>query len=272
MPDEQQTPPTSGPHGETDRPGRGRSFGAVARAYAAFRPSYPDAAVDWALDPVLARPEPPRVLDLAAGTGKLTASLVARAGQLTAVEPDPEMLAVLRAGLGDRATALAGTAEEIPLPDRSVDAVLVGQAFHWFDERRAGTEIARVLRPGGVLAGLWNADDYSVDWVRGYHDAAAEERDVLAVPAGGDRPDLLADHPDFAPCARAEFGHSRRLTVDGLIDVLGTHSWALVSTPERREEVFRRIRGYLATRRGLVGPDGSFELPLRTAVVRTLRR
>ncbi|WP_308190984.1 class I SAM-dependent methyltransferase [Pseudonocardia terrae] len=128
-------------------PARARSFGPSAEAYAAHRPGYPGPAVDWALGTVRGR-----VLDLAAGIGKLTASLVGRVREVVGVEPDPAMLARLRAELPD-VEAHEGAAEQIPLPDASVDAVLVGQAIHWFDPGRAFPEIARVLRPGGVLAG-----------------------------------------------------------------------------------------------------------------------
>jgi SAM-dependent methyltransferase len=250
---------------------RARSFGDVAAAYAAHRPNYPDAAIDWALEPVAARAEL-AVLDLAAGTGKLTKSLLPRAGHVTAVEPDPDMLAVLRAQLGDRVTALSGTAESIPLPTSSVDAVLVGQAFHWFDDLLAGREIARVLRPGGVLAGLWNYEDGSVDWVRGYHEAASAGQRVRGNPAGGDHADLPAIE-GLSGAERVEFGHSRRLTVDGLIDVLGTHSWMLMSTPEERARAYASVRGYFAARPDLTASgDGAFDLPLRTIVVRALRR
>jgi len=273
MADHQHTPPVAAvAHPADQPPARGRRFGTVAQSYAAFRPDYPAAALDWALAPLASlerRPEP-ELLDLAAGTGKLTASLARRSARVTAVEPDAEMLDVLRAELPG-VTALSGTAEHIPLPAASVDAVLVGQAFHWFDPERAGAEIARVLRPGGVLAALWNADDDSVDWVDGYHRAASEEDFVPAVRSSGPRSNLPVS-PEFGPSERAEFSHSRRLTVDGLIDVLGTHSWALVSTPEERAEVYGRIRAYLATRPELgTAPDGTFELPLCTEVLRAVR-
>ncbi|HEY1969157.1 MAG TPA: class I SAM-dependent methyltransferase [Pseudonocardia sp.] len=245
---------------------RGRTFGTVALAYAAHRPNYPDSAVGWALGPGTRREH---VLDLAAGTGKLTASLVARAGRVSAVEPDPEMLAVLHEQL-PTVHALAGSAEHIPLPDASVDAVLVGQAFHWFDPDAAGLEIGRVLRPGGVLAALWNYDDNSVGWVDGYHGAASEDRRVPGVPTGPDRADLPRLDL-FAPAERAEFEHSRRLTVDGLIEVLATHSWALVSSEAERTEVYRRVRDYFAGRPELFAEDGSFELPMRTFVARSAR-
>jgi SAM-dependent methyltransferase len=266
----------AGPAASADPPDRGRRFGTVAEAYAAYRPDYPDTAVDWALAPLMARASERELelLDLAAGTGKLTAALVRRSSRVTAVEPDPDMLAVLRAALAPPAgpvRALRGTAEGIPLPAASVDAVLVGQAFHWFDPERAGREIARVLRPGGVLAALWNAEDGSVDWVAGYHEAASVHRRVPGVPAGGDRADLPR-MTYFTPTARAEFRHTRRVTVAGIVGELGTHSWALLSTPEERAEVFAQVQDYLTGPCGPVkGADGVFELPLRTAVFRAER-
>ncbi|GAA1287436.1 hypothetical protein GCM10009634_36700 [Saccharothrix xinjiangensis] len=130
------------------------SFGAAADACAEHRPDYAPAAVRWALE---AAPGP-RVLDLGAGTGKLTGTLVALGADVVAVEPDPAMLGGLRRAL-PAVRALPGSAEAIPLPDGSVDAVLAGNALHWFDLAVAGPEIARVLTPGGVLAGLWNVVD-----------------------------------------------------------------------------------------------------------------
>lgn len=131
----------------TESARRAQVFGSAAAAYARFRPGYPDVAVDWALEPVDDR-RAPHLLDLGAGTGKLTASLVERpAVRVTAVDPDPEMLGELRARF-PTVDAVSGSAEAIPLPDGSVDAVLVGQAFHWFDAERAIPELVRVLRPG----------------------------------------------------------------------------------------------------------------------------
>src|SRR5262249_54933891 len=127
------------------------SFGTAAGAYAEHRPDYAQAAVSWALETAPG----PRVLDLGAGTGKLTGTLVALGVDVVAVEPDPAMLAELHRSL-PAVRALPGSAESIPLPDASVDAVLSGNAMHWFDMDLAGPEIARVLAPGGVLAGLWN--------------------------------------------------------------------------------------------------------------------
>ncbi len=140
---------------------RSLSFGAEAAAYERGRPSYPPEAIDWLLPPG-ARD----VLDLGAGTGKLTTRLVERGLGVVAVDPIPEMLELLSNSLPDT-PALLGTAEEIPLPDDSVDAVLVAQAWHWFDPERAVKEVARVLRPGGRLGLVWNTRDERLGWVQG---------------------------------------------------------------------------------------------------------
>ncbi len=148
---------------------RASSFGRQAAAYAEHRPDYARAAVDWALEPARGSGRL-RVLDVGAGTGKLTAMIARLAGppqvSVVAVEPDPAMLAELRRRV-PAVTSLPGTAEDIPLPDASVDAVLCGQAAHWFTMDLAVPEVARVLAPGGVFAGLWNMDDDREDWVAG---------------------------------------------------------------------------------------------------------
>ena len=109
------------------------------------------------------------------------------------MEPDPDMLAELRRGL-PAVTAMPGRAEAIPLPDASVDAVLAGQAAHWFDLDRAMPEIARVLTPGGVFAGLWNTDDDRVDWVAGLHEVTRphERRRVHLATARDDEDGIAA--------------------------------------------------------------------------------
>jgi SAM-dependent methyltransferase len=242
---------------------RARSFGAAAAAYAEHRPGYPADAVDWALEQVAGGPL--RLLDLAAGTGKLTEGLVAR-GAVTAVEPDPAMLAELRARFPG-VDALEGSAESIPLPDASFDAVLVGQAWHWFDADITFAEVARVLRPGGVLAVLWNADDARVDWVRGMYEAGRWDSTVIRRP---DEEPSLPAHPAFTPAGFTQFANPIPTTVDGLVATLRTHSWALTTEPAEREAIFDRIRAHLAT-----SPEtasGEFDHPLVTDVVRMVRR
>lgn len=247
------------------------SFGAAANAYAAHRPDYAPDAVRWAL-----RSAPgPRVLDLGAGTGKLTATLAAMDAEVTAVEPDRAMLAELRRGLPE-VTALPGSAESIPLPDASVDAVLAGNAMHWFDMAVAGPEIARVLAPAGVLAGLWNTVDDGVDWVAGLArvsgPAAIGPRDT---PASW-RTETASLHlprtdapARFGSPEQAEFPHSQRRTAESLVATLGTRAGMLVMPEDERESCLARIRSYLATRPETA--EGDFTLPMVTCVLRTRR-
>jgi SAM-dependent methyltransferase len=129
------------------------SFGRVAEAYERGRPGYAEEALD-----ALGLPASAVVLDLAAGTGKLTRQLVPRFARVLAVEPLEGMRAQLER-IVPGAEVLAGTAESIPLEDDAVDAVFVGEAFHWFGNEVAVAEIARVLRPGGTLAVLFNRRD-----------------------------------------------------------------------------------------------------------------
>jgi len=256
-----------------DRLRHGSSFGAAATAYAEHRPGYAEAAVRWALEPVRAR-EPLRVLDLAAGTGKLTATLIRLGADVTAVEPDPAMLAELRRSLGS-VTALPGRAEDIPVPDGSVDAVLVGQAMHWFDLSRAIPEIARVLTPGGVLAALWNVDDDRTDWVatlaqisKGkanvtllrWRDSAARARQERLAAAGSG----LFETPEAG-----EFEHRQRRTVDSLVATIATHSNLLVMDEPDRAALLAEVRDFLQARPET--SSGEFVLPMVTAVLRARR-
>ena len=150
-------------------PRRALSFGAAAAEYDAARPSYPADAVRWAIG------DARRVLDLGAGTGKLTRVVLDLGLDAVAVEPDGAMRDLIPA------ESYAGTAEEIPLPDASVDAIVVGQAFHWFDASRALPEMVRVLRPGGTIGLLWNLYDDRVGWVSALCDLCeAEARHSLS--------------------------------------------------------------------------------------------
>src|SRR4051794_16495074 len=133
---------------------RARSFDSLAEAYERARPGWPAAAIDALVDR-LGLGAGSAVLDLAAGTGKLTRLLVPRFATVIAVEPLDGMRAVLERVVPG-ARALAGTAEAIPLGDASVDAVVASEAFHWFDPEPAVAEMARVLRPGGGVAALYN--------------------------------------------------------------------------------------------------------------------
>jgi SAM-dependent methyltransferase len=247
------------------------SFGAAAAAYAEHRPDYAESAVGWALELAPG----PRVLDLGAGTGKLTATLVALGAEVIAVEPDPAMLTELRRAL-PAVRALPGSAEAIPLPDASVDAVLAGNALHWFDMAVAGPEIARVVAPGGILAGLWNVMDNRVGWVAGLErvsgSAAIGPRDTLsswrAATAGLHLPDIgLVAH--FGSPEQAEFQHGQRRNAESLVATLGTRAGMLVMPEREQGATLDRIRAFLASR-----PEtarGEFTLPMLTGVLRVRR-
>jgi SAM-dependent methyltransferase len=246
------------------------SFGAAAVAYAEHRPDYALAAVRWALETAPG----PRVLDLGAGTGKLTATLVALGAEVIAVEPDPAMLSELRHALPD-VRALPGSAEAIALPDGCVDAVLAGNAMHWFDMAVAGPEIARVLAPGGVLAGLWNVMDDRVEWVAGLTrvggSAAIGPRDTLGSwrPATADLHLPNIGIARFGSPQQAEFPHGQRRTADSLVATLATRAGVLVMSEQERQAALGRIRAFLASRPQTA--RGEFTLPMLTGVLRVRR-
>jgi len=258
------------------------SFGAVAAACADHRPSYADEAIRWSLAPLSATaldlPGPPaaapRVVDLGAGTGILTAALSRLGADVTAVEPDPEMLAELRRRVAG-AHAAAGCAEALPLPDASVDAVLAGQAMHWFDLDRALPEIARVLRPGGVLAGLWNVDDDRIGWVAELTEMCRRKGSNTLLRwrngAASPRPEQIqqASAGLFGPVETAEFPNSQLRTADSLVASIATHSNLLIMDITERQALLAQVSGFLRERRETSG--GEFRLPLLTIVSR-LRR
>jgi SAM-dependent methyltransferase len=242
---------------------RALAFGAAADAYDELRPEYPGSAVRWALEPAIDR-RPLRVLDLAAGTGKLAAAAVRLGAHVVAVEPDPAMLERLRRRLPDIRT-LSGTAERIPLTDSEVDAVLVGQAMHWFDRGQAFPEIARVLAPGGVLAAMWNAEDTQVDWVAGLVEKARSSASLNELRAR----QTMEPHPLFPVVDDAEFPHAVRRNVESLVAAIATHSYVLVLDDDERGPMLDKLRDYLRER-----PEtrsGEFEVPLITIARRAVR-
>lgn len=231
---------------------RAGSFGAAADVYDRSRPGYPVEAVRWAL------PEgAQRVLDLGAGTGKLTAVLLDLGLDVVAVEPSEPM----RERIPPRAQVLEGSAEALPLEDGSVDAVLVGQAFHWFDADRALAEMSRVLRPGGTVGLLWNVMDDSVDWVAEVAGLFGAE-DVVSHMDG--RPPF-AGHASFEDPTHDEFENAQSLDADLLVDLVASRSTILTLPEEERP-------GVLAQVREAAPEDEPFDLPYVTDAWRAVRR
>jgi SAM-dependent methyltransferase len=260
-----------GPADDEEHAARAASFGEVAIDYGRYRPGYAAEAVEWALRPILGR-NPVRVLDLAAGTGRLTEAIQDQDVDVIGVEPDERMREEFLRRVGGVAV-LNGSAEQIPLPDGRVDAVLAGQAFHWFDPARALPEIARVLSPGGVLAALWNLEDDRVPWVADYGRAAGDRtlytgfRDELDGDEAA-RWHWVPRHPAFGPTEVGDFANPHSYTLESLVATHTTHSRFLVMPRHERQAHVDRM---IATLRGTPGfPADPFELPMRTVVVRAV--
>lgn len=229
------------------------SFAGVADAYDRARPSYPEAAVRW-----LVGRQPATVVELGAGTGKLTELLVAAGHDVLATDPLPEMLEHLQRRVPAVRTAVAG-AEQIPVASRSVDVVVCAQSFHWFDHDRALPEIARVLRPGGRLALVWNHRDNAIPWVRKLERIIGEQDER----AENVRP--LMETPHFGWVEQEEFRFWQSLDADLLRDLVRSRSYIALLGEEERAGVLARVRE-LYDDYGR-GPDGML-LPYLTACYR----
>ena len=261
------------------------SFDSQAAAYARLRPGYPAAAVDLAVPAGVLR-----VLDLGAGTGKLTGSVLDRAAAVLAVEPLPGMLAELHQRY-PAALAVAGAAEHIPLRDEVVDAIVVGQAFHWFETASALAEMARVLRPGGLLTLLWNHDDETNPLFREIQDAlgragrpaggttqrvagltgadvTSDEQAVDQIhaaagqqPRGSTNPPFVG-HPSFTDPVLTEVRWHRSQSVDDLIGLLNTYSYVIRASDQVRDRLATEVRAIVRSHHSAAGqPDGPVVIP-----------
>ncbi len=230
-----------------------RGFGAQALAYDRARPSYPADAVGWLARSLGIRPGR-RIVDLAAGTGKLTALIAGFGADLIAIEPIAAMAERLRAKL-PAVPLVAGMAEALPLAAGSVDAVVVAQAFHWFDADAAMAELARVLRPGGRLGLIWNARDRTVGWVN----------EVWSVMDRVERQGPRRDHGDGAgdvalrrserrlaggrtgwpAWTEATFWHVHETTHEQLVERVLSVSHVAALPPDEQREVLGEIRAIL---------------------------
>jgi SAM-dependent methyltransferase len=242
------------------------SFGRVADAYDRGRPSYPPEALRWLISELGLTSES-TVLDLAAGTGKLTAGLRPLVGRVIAVEPVAEMRRVLKA-VHPLADVRAGTAEAIPVEAGSVDAVLVGAAFHWFEPDAALAEIHRVLCPGGGLGLLWNRPEWDTEpWYPDF--AAVRER---ARAARGGPPNLysagpwravLEASPLYGPVCKREFRHVHRVGREEFLARVASWSVFAVLPEARRSDLLAEV-GAMLDGRGLT----VFDLRYRTDAYR----
>jgi SAM-dependent methyltransferase len=230
-----------------------RGFGADADTYARGRPDYPREVLDW-LTGDLRLVGGSTALELGAGTGKFTKSLTQTGADVIAVEPVAAMVARLAAEQPGVRTVEA-SAQDLPLPDGSVDAVICAQSFHWFATPESLSEIRRVLKPGGTLGLIWNVRDQSIDWV-------AQLTRIMA-PYEGDAPRY--DHgewrrvfpaPGFGPLrqksvAHAHTGPASRVIVDRIASV----SFIAALPPEQRQSVIDELHALIAATPELAGKE-----------------
>jgi ubiquinone/menaquinone biosynthesis C-methylase UbiE len=226
-----------------------RAFELVADVYERARPEYPAEAVAWIVEQLDLRAGR-TVLDLGAGTGKLTRALVPSGAHVIAVEPGERMLAELQRVVRG-ADALLGAAEAIPLPDDSVDAVTVGQAFHWFRHDESVPELHRVLRARGGVALIWNTRDQERPLQR--HVSELMKRFIPRDrPPVGHSARVLEESPLFGPVERKAFPFAQELDADGLVDRIASTSFVAAAPPEARAELERTLREVVAANSGSV--------------------
>ena len=240
-----------------------RGFDLQADAYDRGRPGYPAEAIAFVVE-TLGITSGATIVDLAAGTGKLTRELVPTGADLIAIEPVPGMREVLSRSLPDVRVA-DGIAESLPLGDASVDGVVVAQAFHWFDGPRALTELARVLRPGGRLAVVFN--------VRDERDGVQAALERVWEPYRGDTPthrtgawqQAFEPADRFTSLTHQAFGNDQRVSADQLVDRVVSVSFIATLDEAQRAAVETEVRTLLAGEAEVV-------LPYRTDVFWTARR
>lgn len=238
------------------------SFGARAGDYEVGRPDYPFEAVAWMLErmPHGSR----RIADVGAGTGKLTRVLAeAPDAEVVAVDPDPVMLATLRGAVPGVPT-FQGSAEKLPLPDASVDAVVLGQAWHWVDPVAGSAEIGRAVRGGGVLGLIWNIRDDRVDWVRR----------LTEIMHGSHAENMLAEgdpvvSAPFSGLEQERWEWTRPVTRDVLHRMAASRSYIITASDEEKARIGREMDA-LFDELDLHG-DATIDLPYVTRAYRAVR-
>ena len=208
------------------------SFGPAAGLYDRVRPRYPVEALRWMLTVEPHGSGPLRVVDLGAGTGILTRQLLELGHDVVAVEPDAGMRAKLDDSLG-RAIARDGSAERIPLAGGEADAVVAGQAYHWFNRDLAHDEIARVLRTGGAFAPVWNERDERVDWLKRLSEITDGRPEETEVNDFG---------PRFTAVEHATFPFVLTSDEQQLVELMQSRSYYLSAPPERQRRMADEIR------------------------------
>lgn len=235
-----------------------RSFASVADTYDRARPTYPDGVVQF-----MVGSSSRTVMDLGAGTGALTRLLVAAGHTVIAVDPLLSMLSRQHRGsAGCQPAVLAGAAERIPLRDASIDAVTIGQAYHWFDPDRALPELARVIRAGGVLSMVWNTRDESVPWVRrlgtiiGGHTTVPDPSGALGLVGA------------FGPVQWQRFRLYQPVDRAGLIDLVRSRSHVAVLDEADRDDILQQVGELYDRQRGdVIG----MQMPYVTRCLRAVR-
>jgi SAM-dependent methyltransferase len=239
---------------------RARSFDRAAEEYERARAEYPPELLDG-----LPLHEVAEVLDLGAGTGKLTRLLTKRYRRVIAVEPLDGMRAILERVVPE-AESHAGTAEAIPLADASVDAVFAAQAFHWFANDEALAEIARVLRPGGVFALVWNEpDEERPSPLPEEYETYIRELHTAGMSIFEDAPpwqEVIGRGP-FGEVHEAAVPHDHVLDREGLLDNARSVSWVATLPDDERNAVLRRLDELLT--------DGPFAIPNRGNIMWAVR-
>jgi SAM-dependent methyltransferase len=227
----------------TNRQERAMSFGAIAEDYDGLRPQASQQAVDW-----LVPSNCEVAVDVGAGTGLFTRTLVGRAAQVIAIEPDARMRGVL-AERSPGVRAVEGSGESIPLPDVAADAVFVSSAWHWMDPERAVPEIGRVLRDGGRFGLIWTSRDRELDWVRNLERLPGEtlpEAESLDRFRRRHQNVVLPEPQIFHNIARETFSFVRTMRVDDAVAMLGTYSRVIIASPEDRAQRLDHARAVLA--------------------------
>jgi SAM-dependent methyltransferase len=236
-------------------------FGRAAGIYDRGRPDYPHDAADHLFRVLNITPQS-YVVELGAGTGKFTTHLATSGAQIIAVEP----VANMRAKLTERLPTVQvvdGTAESIPLPDQSVDAIVAAQAFHWFGADLALVEIHRVLKPGGHLGLIWNVRDESAPWVHRLTEIIDPHEGTAPRYRSMEWMSAFQSGNLFTPLETRAFDHLQRVTPEGLIDRVASISFIAALPEAERDAVLDQVRTLLQTEPALRGRD-QIDLPYRT--------